>query len=113
MTTRNTRPAAQGAAGSVRDAFSWQATRSEYAPEQSSRQAARGTVTHLAKWGGRAYAVRYNPDDPYWRVRALAALSADSDAAYAVRAIPPTPAERAAFAVWAERELYGNDGDAP
>lgn len=105
MSTK-TKPAATAiAAGSIGDAFSWQATHSRYVPDRAARQDTRRIVTRQATWAGRPFALRFDLDDPNWRVRALAALDPNSDAAYAVRAFPRTRAEREAFALWAELEL--------
>lgn len=76
-----------------------------YAYARSARLNALRIVTRRMTWAGHIYAVRFDIDDPHWRARSLATLDPHSDAAYVVRAIPPTAAERVSFAAWAEREL--------
>jgi hypothetical protein len=73
--------------------------------ETAVRQDSQRIVTRRILWAGRTFLVRFDCDDPGWRDRALASLDPDSDAAYAVRSVPPTAVERRAFAVWAESEL--------
>lgn len=103
------KPAANDAAGSEGDAFSCQASRSKYAHGRDPRQDTRRIVTRPAMWAGRTFALRFDLDDSNWRVRALAALDSDSDAAYAVRAFPRTITERREFALWSELELRRMD----
>lgn len=105
------KPAACNAAGSVDDAFSWQAT-----PRLSSRKSRRAEgrkcdVRRMrigeirVRFAGRLYTIRLHLDDPLWRVRALAAVDDPlSDIAFAIRAAPLTIAERVDFAIWAECE---------
>jgi hypothetical protein len=99
----NNRPAARDAAGSVGDAFSWQATHFEYEVSHSAAQA-RLAETRV-RFAGRSYIVRYDSGDPNWRKRALAKLDPLSDTAFALRKAPLTIAERAQFDTWAEAEM--------
>jgi hypothetical protein len=48
MNTRNTKPAASCAAGSLGDAFSWNATRSEYEASHADAQARLASLRTLA-----------------------------------------------------------------
>jgi len=107
----NDKPAARDAAGSVGDAFSWQAThplssrksRSAEGPKCDVRRTRIGEIR--VRFAGRLYTIRLHLDDPLWRVRALAAVDDPlSDIAFAIRAAPLTIAERVDFAVWAECE---------
>ncbi len=98
-----TKPAATAiAAGSIGDAFSWQATRSRYVLDNAAAQL--GLTETRVRYAGRSYIIRYDASDANWRVRALAALNPLDEAAFAIRAAPRTIAERVAFALWSEFE---------
>ncbi|MCX7356529.1 MAG: hypothetical protein NT015_00025 [Alphaproteobacteria bacterium] len=58
-----------------------------------------------SRFAGRTFILRYDANDPDWRMRTLAEFSPLSDEAFALRAAPRTTAERAAFNAWAEAEM--------
>lgn len=99
--------AAAAATTPLKSAQSGRATHSDNNPDDRAAQV-RGPAPRRAEmrasFAGRTFLVRYDLDDPHWRVRALAGLDPLSDAAFAIRAAPPTRAECVAFAVWAARE---------
>jgi hypothetical protein len=71
-----------------------------------SRTAVQARIAETrVRFAGRSYVIRYDTDDPNWRVRALAKLDPLSDLAFALRKAPRTTAERAEFDAWAEAEM--------